>query len=271
MKTLSFPTLLCVLGLLLSGRLPLRADGAPIFNGHNIPEVRLSEAELTKNGLFGFPQEQAQVLCDTPEVRLSMWNNGEYLYAQAIVWNDNAAEPGQLRDGRFIEDHADLVLDLDADEKLTKDVDRVYMLSPWPTFPGLNYCIAKGQDGKWATTGILTDTKGHGAVRYVRTPEGRKIRVDWFLIPLRELNRKIGDKIRLVYYGNSPHPDLTVNSGAFNPPPLPQHTAGARYFSYNIPMAGYHDYFLVKGGSLSASSVPDGRRDALAAAEGPRR
>lgn len=262
MKTLSLPTLVCVLGLLLSARLPLRADGVPVPAGHDIPVVRLSEAELTKNGLFGFPQEQAQVLCDTPELRLSMWNNSEYLYAQAIVWNDNSSEPSQLRDGRVLGDHADIVFDLDADEKLTKDVDRIYMLSPWSNFPGLNYSIAKGEDGKWATTGILRDTKGRGAVRYVLTPEGRKIRVDSFLIPLRELNRKVGDKIRLVYYGNSPHPDLTVNSVGFQPQPLPQRIIGARYFSYNIPMASYHDYFLVKGGPFTASSVPDGHRDA---------
>ncbi|TCO94643.1 hypothetical protein EV701_102110 [Chthoniobacter flavus] len=266
MKTLSLPALVCALGLLLSAQFSLRADNAPAPTGH-IAEVQLAEAELSKNGVFGFPQEQAQILCDTPELRLSMWNNSEYLYAQAIFWNDNDAELGQLRDGRVTGDRANLVLDLDADEQLTKDVDRIYMLSPWPNFPGLRYSIAKGQDGKWATTPILSDTKGRGAIRYVLTPEGRRIRVDSFLIPLREINRKIGDKIRLVYYGNSPHPDLTVNSAGFQPqPPL-----GAHYADYNIPMASYHDYFLAKGGTFSMSSVPDGHHDAPSGPPAPPR
>jgi len=262
MKTLLLPTLACALGLLLSTQCSLRADGPPVRAANQMPKVPLSEAELTKSGLFGFPQEQAQVLCNTPELRLSVWNNAEYLYAQAILWNDNDSDFRPLGDGRVIGDHADLVIDANADEKLTKDVDRIYMLNPWSNFPGLNYAIAKGQDGKWATTGILRDTKGRGAVRYVLAPGGRKIRVDSFLIPLREINRKIGDKIRLVYYGNSPYPDLTLNSGNFQLPSHPQRFPGASYFSYNIPMASYHDYTLANGGPISASAVPDGHRDA---------
>lgn len=248
MKTISFSTLFCALGLLLVSGLSLRANN----------EVPLSEAELSKNGVFGFPQAQAQVLCETPDLRLSVWNNDEYLYAQAIVWKDDSAEFGKLRDGRATCDYASIVLDLDADGQLTKDVDRIYMLSPWPVLPGLRYSVAKGQDGKWATTPLLSDTHGRGAVRYVLTPEGRKIRVDSFLIPLTEISRKVGDKIRLVYHAYSPHPDLTLNSGGY----IPQPPHGPHYANYDIPMASYHDYLLAKGGSFSPDSVPDGHEDA---------
>ena len=133
------------------------------------------------------------------------------------------------------------------------------LLNPWPNYTGLRYVIAKGPR---STTGIMSDSKGRGAIRYVVTPEGRKIRVDSYLIPLKEISRKVGDKIRLVYYGNSPQPDLTVNSVGYDP----KHP----YYSFNIPMPIYHDYSLIRGDALSASQVPDGKHDAPSVAPGRR-
>ena len=41
-------------------------------------------ADLETNGVCGFPQDQASVLCDNDSLRLSVWNNREYLFVQAI-------------------------------------------------------------------------------------------------------------------------------------------------------------------------------------------
>ena len=42
-------------------------------------------ADLKTNGVCGFPQDQASVLCDNDSLRLSVWNNREYLFVQAIL------------------------------------------------------------------------------------------------------------------------------------------------------------------------------------------
>jgi len=104
-----------------------------------------------------------------------------------------------------------------------------------------------------AAKGRESDTGGRGAIRYVATPAGRRIRVDSFLIPLQEIAPAGSSEIRLVYYANSPQPQITVNSAGFDP--------GRGYSGAEIPLASYQDYFLVDGSMLSASYVPDGRYD----------
>jgi hypothetical protein len=44
--------------------------------------------DLARDGAFGFPQAEAQVLFDDPDLRVSVYNDARYLYVQAIVWND---------------------------------------------------------------------------------------------------------------------------------------------------------------------------------------
>lgn len=116
---------------------------------------------------------------------------------------------------------------------------------------GLFYQIVKGPR-TW--TGIMSDTSGRGAIRYVQFLDGRKVRVGSYVIPLAEISRNVTDKIRLCYHGSSTKPELTVNSAGY--------AAGGRtYYSYNVPLASYHDYVLSKGAGLSLDSVPDGRKD----------
>lgn len=132
---------------------------------------------------------------------------------------------------------------------MTKNAIRAYLLNPWPNLPGLHYIVSNGL----RTKPIQSDTGGRGAIRYVATPAGRRIRVDSFLIPLQEITPAGSNAIRLVYYANSPQPQITVNSAGFDP--------GRGYFGAEIPLASYQDYFLGDGGMLSASYVPDGRYD----------
>jgi len=211
----------------------------------------LSFSELKQRGAFGFPQEEAKVLCDNADLRLSVWNNEEYLYAQAVVWNDDDPLLGKTEDNREIGDNSVLMLDLDVNGKVTPNVDRVYLLNPWPELGGLHYQICTGEG---STTPIKSDSKGHGAVRYVRISTGKVVRVDSFLIPLTEISRQVGDKIRLCYWGSSPNPPLTVNSVGYQ-------RDGQAYYSYHIPFSQYHDYVLLKGHEIDLTEVPEGRND----------
>jgi thiol-disulfide isomerase/thioredoxin len=210
-----------------------------------------SLALLREHGAFQFPQSEAKVLCDSPDLRFSVWNNQEYLFAQAVLWTDDDSSLGKTEDNREIGDWSEVMLDLDADGKRTANVDRDYMLNPWPNQGGLHYQICRGE-GAWS--GIQSDSKGRGAIRYVDVSEGKRVRVDTYLIPLTEISRQVGDKIRICYWGYSPKPALTVNSAGYE-------RAGKNYSSYNIPLSKYHDYVLAKGGEIDATKVPEGRKD----------
>jgi thiol-disulfide isomerase/thioredoxin len=207
--------------------------------------------ELRDNGAFGFPQKNSKVFCDQPTLRFSVWNNGDYLFTQAILWTDDDASLGKTADNREIGDWSVLVLDSDADGKSTKDVDRDYDLNPWPGMEGLHYQIELGPG---STTGIRDDSKGRGAIRYLKMSDGKLVRVDNYLIPLAEISRHVGDKIRLVYWGQSPKPSLTVNSAGYE-------RGGIDYSSHLIPHAQYHEYVLTPGSDFDETQVPEGRND----------
>jgi cytochrome c biogenesis protein CcmG, thiol:disulfide interchange protein DsbE len=210
-----------------------------------------SLANLREGGTFEFPQSEAKVLCETADLRFSVWNNEEYLFAQAVLWKDNDSSLGKTEDKREIGDWSQLLLDLDADGQPTPHLDRDYMLNPWPNQSGLCYQVILGRG---ASSGIENDSKGRGAIRYVDIGEGKVVRVDTYLIPLGEVSRKIGDTIRLCYWGQSPTPALTVNSAGYE-------SGGKSYYGYSVPLSKYHDYELVKGHEIDASKVPEGRHD----------
>ncbi len=214
-------------------------------------ELPSSLAELRERGAFEFPQNQARVLCNTPDLRFSVWNNSEYLFAQAVLWNDNDSSLGKTEDNREIGDWSQVMLDLDADAQPTANVDRNYMLNPWPNLSGLRYTICLGEG---ATTTIKGDSKGKGAIRYMDFAGGTRVRVDTYLIPMEEISRKLGDKIRLCYWGFSPKPALTVNSAGYK-------SDRKVYYGSSVPLPKYHEYVLVKGGEIDAAKVPEGRSD----------
>src|SRR5439155_22446844 len=106
---------------------------------------------------------------------------------------DDDSSLRKTEDSREIGDWSQVLLDLDADGKPTRNLDRNYMLNPWPNLSGLHYQICLGEG---ATTTIKSDSRGRGAIRYLDFSGGNRVRVDTYLIPMTEISRKAGDKIR---------------------------------------------------------------------------
>jgi thiol-disulfide isomerase/thioredoxin len=207
--------------------------------------------DLKRDGAVGFPQAQAKVLWDTADLRVLFWNDNKHLYVQAILWKDGDDALGETADGRPIGDSSTVVLDVDADGKPTPNVDRHYSLNPWPSMPGLHYQVVVGPN---ATTGLRGDSKGRGSIRYLPGAGGGKVRVDSVVIPLAEINRRPGDKLRLAYWGTSPKPELTVNSVGYE--------QKGSYYSHQLPLDKFHEVTLAdRAGTLDFKEVPDGRED----------
>ena len=200
--------------------------------------------KLDATGAFGFPQGHANVLCNRPALRFSVWNNDKYLFAQAVLWTDDDSSVGKDANGDQLGDYSELMLDLDDNGKETPNLDRIYGLNARPYAPGLRYYICKGNG---ATTVGKSDSEGRGAIRYAQTSDRRRIRVDTYLIPLQEISRRAGDKIGICYYGYSPKPKLSINSVTFD--------------NY-VPRNKYREYVLTTtGGAIDVMMVPEGRND----------
>ncbi|MFO0960436.1 MAG: TlpA disulfide reductase family protein [Isosphaeraceae bacterium] len=206
--------------------------------------------DLKKQGLFGFPQAEAKVLCDTKDLRVSSWNDAAHLYVQAIVWGDGDDALGETSDGRPIGDSGSLIVDADADGQVMPKVDRTYTLNPWPKLPGLRYSVSLGGG---ASTALLADSEGRGSIHYQPPAVGKgNVRVDSFVIPLAELNRKAGDKVRIAYYASSTSPKLTLNSVGFE--------KDGPYYPHNLPFGSFHELTLAdRPVSLDIQPIPDGR------------
>jgi thiol-disulfide isomerase/thioredoxin len=209
---------------------------------------------LKTDGAFGFPQKEATVPCDRPDLRLSVWSNTRNLIVQAVLWTDDDSSLGKTDDNRVIGDWSDLTLDVDANSQNTPNVDRCYALNPWPSMAGLWYQILFGGGG---SSTLKVDSSGHGAVSYVKTTDGQTVRVDTYVIPLRELSLKTGEKIRFSYWASSPKPVLCVNSSGYK--------RDKQIYGYSIPFKQFHEYTLEKGTDLNTKLLPDGRKEALAA------
>ncbi|MES1180403.1 MAG: TlpA disulfide reductase family protein, partial [Verrucomicrobiota bacterium] len=142
-----------------------------------------------------------------------------------------------------------LMLNVNPDGKVTPNVDREYVLNPGT--PGVYYLI---EFGIRTQSGICNDSKGRGAIRYIKTADEKLIRVDTYLIPLAEISRHMGNKLRLAYWSFSPKPPLTVNSTGYT-------RSGKDYNRWNIPLSQYNEYVLAKGGEIDVTQVPEGRND----------
>jgi len=211
----------------------------------------LAGTDVVRDGSFGFPQGQAIVLCDRPDLRVSVWNNREVLLVQAVLWNDSDETPGETPDGRKIGDNAALGLDVNADGRHTADVDRIYHLNPWPSRPGLRYQVAAPNG---ATTHFQHDSSGRGCITYLPTADGRRARVDTFVIPFSELGTGPGRPLRLVYFAHSPVPGLRLDSAGFQP--------GPTYYIKEVPLHLYQWIMLAdRATPLDVSVVPRGRDD----------
>ena len=208
-------------------------------------------ADLETNGVCGFPQDQASVLCDNDSLRLSVWNNREYLFVQAILWKVSEHTLGKTEDNRDIGNKSALVIAA-TNGKRSFGLDRSYSLNPWPHLPGLYYTIFLEEN---ITTGLEEDSKGRGCIRYVEIRDSQPVRVDSYLIPLSEISRFPGDRVGLCYWGFSPNPVQRVNSVGYEP-------EDEIYYSHSIPLTYYHDYRLLSGHEINPHDIPDDRSEA---------
>jgi hypothetical protein len=200
----------------------------------NINSKPTLEKSLREQGAFLFPQQEAKVLCNTPELRLSIWNNEELLFAQAILWKDDSRQIGTDGTGRQLGDSSTLLLDLDANSAPTPKVDRVYVVNPRLEKSGLDYWVMLGR-GMW--TDIIGDTKGTGSICYIRLDSGRLARVDSYAIPLNEIKCKTGQKIRIAYSARSAVPVFKLKSVAVTIQDEDEWCCG-------IPVKKYQEYVL---------------------------
>jgi hypothetical protein len=206
------------------------------------------KCDLKNKGVFTFPQDKAVVLCDTKELRVSVWSDRAHLYVQSVLWTDGDDSISEAASGQEVGDQSSLIVDADGDGKVTRNVDRLYTLNPWVHLPGLRYQV-KYDDT--VSSGIEDDSQGRGSVQYIETPSG-KVRVDSYVIPLAEIGRKTGEKVRFGYYGTSPKPDLILNSIGYK--------QEGDYHSSNLPWAKFHEVTLVdRPATLDLKKIPDGR------------
>ena len=189
---------------------------------------------VQRSGAFGFPQRDARVLCSLEELRVSVWNDAMHLYVQAVLWTDPDDGLRVGKDGREMGDWSHLLLDLDADQKATPNVDRVYSLNPLPTFHGIYYQIVLGTK-MW--TGLRDDSQGRGSIHLVGSHGAKRVRVDSYVIPLRELGKRPGQRVGVAYWGTSPPKKLIVNSVGYRADP--------GYWFWDLPMEKYHLVNLV--------------------------
>jgi len=204
-----------------------------------------TEKDVRERGCFLFPQSEARILCDTKELRLSAWNNKTIFYVQALLWNDDSMEIGVTSDGRDNGDSSRLSLDIDANQKISPNLDRKYFLNPWLSMSGLYYSLLLGRH---SSTSIKDDSSGAGSICYVTLSDGRRIRVDNYVISTKEISRIVGDNIRLCYLAESAVPAFKVNSvGDTNRPP--------KGGCYHIPLETYHNIVLGNGISLQQDTI----------------
>lgn len=214
--------------------------------------IMLESQQLKKFGVFGFPMEKAQAIVDDEQLRLMCVSDNQNLWVQGVVWRDETSELGETTDGRAIGDHASLVIDTDANQQVTAGRDRTYSLNPWPVRPGLHYSI-RFRGG--ASSKLMDDSAGVGAIRYFRTADDRTVRVDNFVIPLKELQVQTGGSIALGYLCQDVSTKSVYHSADGN---------GKRKVRYgrDMLMANFFTHQLVPtDAALDFSQVPRGRDD----------
>ena len=206
---------------------------------------------LSAKGAFGFPQASAQVLSDQSEARFSAWSNAEWLYVQIVVWADGDDALGKSTKGQDICDNSSLFLNLDVERTDGVITDRTYIIDPKPELHGLHYML-RGEKG--VTPPLMPDSKGRGSIQFVPVADGKKLRVDSYLIPLAEIGKKAGDMIRLSLSGHSVTPKVSFNSAGL------RDGNGRGVYLIAQKKSEYHDFTLgQQSGTIDPSLVPDGR------------
>lgn len=209
---------------------------------------------LKEVGAMGFPQSEATVLRDDQELRVSIWNDDEHLYVQAVIWNDNQ-DGGSVvgKDGTNLHDHSSLILDFGPKPQGTPR-NRRYWLTAAPQMPGLRYAVSSDA----AKTVWKSDSKGAATMQYLDRGDGQSVRVDSFVIPLAEIGQRPGDNFRLAFHACSAIPRLEMNSAGIADAAWP-------------PLDKYHEVSLEdrSPGFLGAVLASDGRVRAVSSEKNP--
>lgn len=210
----------------------------------------LTILQLKTNGASGFPQSIAKVVIDDQHLRVSIFNDSNYLAVQTIIWKDNDNQLGKNSVGQISGDYSTLLVSTENGNKRKPDVDRSYSVNPLPHLTGLYYSIYSGKrrfiktlaDGTRvtyeaeATSPLKSDSKGRGNIEYVVVEEGQRIRIDTMLIPLAELNKNVGDNLRVCYFVSSSSPALKFNSCGYQ--------SKKDYFGHDILAKHYQKIIL---------------------------
>jgi hypothetical protein len=231
--------------LLMAAASTFVASGADTLN-----ESPPSLPGLRANGAFTFPQKNAKVLCDRPDLRLSVWNNDKYLVAQAVLWSYDHASLSKTNDNGWVTDWSEFGLDIDANGTDPHRLEKNYVLNAPAGLKGLHYFIRLSEK---SITPMKSDSQGRGAMLCMGTAEGKYVRVDTYLIPIEEIRSRIGDKIRICYCGASPKWLLNFNSVGYEPDEKDRN-------KIDIPHSMYHEYILTSGGEIDATRFPDDQR-----------
>ncbi len=213
---------------------------AAVSMGNISTALALTAEEVRANGAFGFPQANAQVLCDTSELRVSVWNNFKFFYVQAVHWS-SATSTGI--------DSAAVFFDVDNDRKPTPKRDRVFYLNSNERHPGLwsNFALSSG----WSR--LVNDSRGRGAISHPEVTDGAPIRIDSFCLTLLELGIRPGDDIRLVYWSRTSGSAHVVDSVGYQPEKSHEIS--------QIPMVLFHEVVLGQSqDEVDLSVVPDAKR-----------
>jgi len=213
-----------------------RPSDTPLEQPSFPEEEVISSTDLKANGVFGFPQQSATVVCDQSDLRVSVWTDVKHLFVQAILWKDS--------EDRLETDRSSLAIDVDGDEAWNNRVDKTFYIHPSAKLRGLR---PSGQGGGISARPY---TAGRGSIRYVAADTGPQIRVDTYLIPLKDLGKKPGDTLRFSYWAFSKWPTVTRNSVDFQ-------RQGPPHWQGQIPLPHYHELVLSDNMPIAIEQVPD--------------
>jgi hypothetical protein len=189
-----------------------RLDAQSVPDDSRRPDVTardLQSAGSLAEGFFAFPQREAAILIESPQLRLAWWNNREYLLVQAVLGEDSSPGIGRAADGSATGDFSVVELDSDDNGRMDPRVDRSYWVNPWPDHAGLFRQIRLDAPEPHP---LDRDTQGRASIRYVRRASGGLFRVDTMAIPLKELSREPGQPLRLRWASISAEPQAVWRS-----------------------------------------------------------
>ena len=204
--------------------------------------------DLQTNGAFGFPQKEAKVIFEDKQLRVSVTNSPKYLFIQVIVWNDGDSSSGQARDGTEVGDFSALMVHLGSGNLPSSMVDRVYFLNPRPGYPGLHVSTIVSTNPRKITFPEKV-SKGGGGIRYIETTQKARVRVDTYVIQLKDLKKGEMDSVNLCYVGYSFKPEFRFNSAGY--------TGISQYLQDDIPIGQYQEVAFDKNANIEANTVKD--------------